>query len=49
MRYQLFFLSYLKKLVDLGEVDPLLGVQFVDVAAVPIHQVEAEPHHLRFK
>lgn len=39
--------SYLEELVNLGEVDPLLGVQFVDVAAVSVHQVEAEPHHLR--
>lgn len=39
--------SYLEKLVNLSEVDPLLGVQFVDVAAVPVHKVEAEPHHLR--
>lgn len=41
--------SYLKELVNLGEVDPLLGVQLVDVAAVPVHQVEAEPHHLRVR
>lgn len=38
---------YLEKLVNLGEVDSLLGVQFVNVAAVPVHQVEAEPHYLR--
>lgn len=28
---------YLEELVDLGEVDSLLGVQLVDVAAVSIH------------
>lgn len=40
--------AYLEKLVNLGEVDSLLGVQFIDVAAVPVHQVQAKPHHLRF-
>lgn len=40
---------YLEKLVNLGQVNSLLGIQFVDVAAVSIHQVEAEPHHLFLK
>lgn len=40
---------YLEKLVNLGQVNSLLGIQFVDVAAVSIHQVEAEPHDLFLK
>lgn len=38
--------NHLEKLVNLGQVNPLLGVQFVDVAAVSVHEVQAEPHHL---
>lgn len=37
---------YLEKLVDLAQVYSLLGIQFVDVAAVSIHEVQAEAHHL---
>lgn len=38
--------SYLEKLINLGQVDPLLGIQLVDVAAVSIHEVQAKAHDL---
>ena len=36
----------LEKLVYLGEVDSLLGIQLVDVAVVPVHQIQAKAHYL---
>lgn len=37
---------YFEELVNLAQVDPLFGVQLVDVTHVPVHQVETEAHHL---
>lgn len=39
--------SYLEKLVNLGQINSLLGIKFVNIAAVSIHKVQAEPHDLR--
>jgi hypothetical protein len=36
----------LKELIDFAKVDSLLGIQFVNVTDVPIHQVETKAHHL---
>lgn len=40
-------LSYLEELVNLGQIDPLLGIEFVNIAAVSIHKVQAKAHDLR--
>lgn len=40
---------YLEEFVNLSEVDPLLGIQFVDVAAVSIHEVQTKSHNLQRK
>lgn len=37
---------YFKELVDLAQVDPFFGIQFVDITHVPIHQVQTKAHHL---
>lgn len=36
----------LKELIDFAKVDSLLGIQFVNVTDISIHQVEAKAHHL---
>lgn len=36
----------LKELIDFAEVDPLLGIQFVNVTDISIHQVETKTHDL---
>lgn len=36
----------LEELVDLAEVDSLLGIQFVNITDVAIHQIQTKPHHL---
>lgn len=38
---------YLEKLVNLGQINSLLGIKFVNIAAVSIHKVQAKPHDLR--
>lgn len=40
-------LSYLEKLVNLGQINSLFGIKFVNIAAVSIHKVQAKPHDLR--
>lgn len=40
-------LSYLEKLVNLGQINSLLGIKFVNIAAVSIHKVQAKAHDLR--
>lgn len=37
---------YFEELVNLAQVDPLFGVQLVDVTHIPVHQVQTEAHHL---
>lgn len=37
---------YFEELVNLAQVDPLLGIEFVDITHVPVHQVQTEAHHL---
>lgn len=39
----------LKELIDFAEVDPLLGIQFVNVTDVSIHQVETKTHDLEWE
>lgn len=36
----------LKEFIDFAEVDSLLGIQFVNVADISIHQVETKTHYL---
>lgn len=36
----------LKELIDFAEVDSLLGIQFVNVTDISIHQVETKTHYL---
>ena len=36
----------LEYFVDLADADPLLLVEFVDVALLAVHQEQAEAHHL---
>lgn len=36
----------LKELINFAEVDSLLGIQFVNVTDVSIHQVETKTHYL---
>lgn len=36
----------LKELVNFAKVDSLLGIQFVNVTDISIHQVETKAHHL---
>lgn len=38
--------THLKELIDFAKVDSLLGIQFVNVTDISIHQVEAKAHHL---
>lgn len=38
---------YLEKLVNLSQINSLLGIKFVNIAAVSIHKVQAKPHDLR--
>lgn len=37
---------YFEELVNLAQVDPLFGIEFVDITHVPVHQVQTEAHHL---
>lgn len=36
----------LEEFVYFAEVDSLLGIQLVNVADIPIHEIQAKPHHL---
>lgn len=38
--------TYFEELVNLAQVDSLLGIQFVDITYIPVHQVQPEAHDL---